>query len=139
MRNRARVVTPALVLVCALFLSGCSLLAGLPGIGGGPKWPDNEFTRAVPKPSMELQLAMQMSDTTFMAAFKDPSLDEVRAYGEELLAEGFNIDQGVREVTQTGSDEVTMYVFTGIRSSGFEVTLIWDSSVKMTSLEISKT
>ena len=49
----------------------------------GGEWPDNEFTRLVPKPSFKLVGATSDSDS-FQVAFSGVTADQVRAYAEEL-------------------------------------------------------
>ena len=57
----------------------------------GGNWPDNEYTKLVPKPDFTLMGASVDSDG-FTVAFTDATLEQMRDYAEKVKAKGFTID-----------------------------------------------
>ena len=57
----------------------------------GGNWPDNEFTRLVPKPGFKLAGA-STSEDEFSAAFQSVDVDQIKAYAEQVKASGFTVD-----------------------------------------------
>ena len=67
----------------------------------GGDWPDNEFTKLVPKPDFELYAASG-DDTFFTVAFTNATIEGIRAYAEKLKAAGFTVDPEVMDNEMMG-------------------------------------
>lgn len=98
----------------------------------GGKWPDNEYTKQIPKPDMEL-FAVSTDDYGFSATFLSATLDQARDYAAELKAAGFTKNATTEDYSAMGME---MYVFTATNGAGYtaEVTFVSGAA----SLTISK-
>jgi len=99
---------------------GSSLDFGLGGLGFGDKWPDNEFTKNLPKPKIPILQVMDY-DGDFYVIFDSTNVKEVKAYVEQLKAAGFTSDVYEDEWDYEGE---TFYSFTGRSAAGLEVTIV---------------
>ena len=57
----------------------------------GSKWPDNEFTKLVPKPDFEVSLSLTEGDRCTIQ-FGSLTAEDLRAYAEKLKSAGFTVD-----------------------------------------------
>ena len=99
---------------------GSSLDFGLGGLGFGDKWPDNEFTKNLPKPKIPILQVMDY-DGDFYVIFDSTNVKEVKAYVEQLKAAGFTSDVYEDEWDYEGE---TFYSFTGRSAVGLEVSIV---------------
>ncbi len=84
----------------------------------GSSWPDNEFTKLIPKPSFEIIAAV--SDGNEFAAYASATLDQLKAYAEEVKAAGFTVDADTQNLEYGG---VVIYTYTAKNAQGYTVTL----------------
>ena len=136
----------------------------LPGYYEAGEWPDNEFTKQVPKPGFDLG-SSNLDKNEFNTIFIDITMDEARKYGEQLKAAGFtenldvydtdNFADIVRddpEFADLTDEEIAdflddldmeelgmsqLYVFEAGNSAGYSVRLFWGEDT-MTTFKISK-
>lgn len=85
----------------------------------GGNWPDNAFTRLVPKPDFPL-LAANTSENEFTVAFQNVTVDQIRAYAAKLKACGFTIDAEEEDQTTYG---VVIYTYSAYHANGYYVDL----------------
>ncbi len=85
----------------------------------GGDWPDNEFTKRLPKPDFKLT-AVTTDDTSFTAAFLGVKVEDVKAYAAKVKAAGFNKDEEVVDESAMG---MTIYTFTAYNSDGWCVSV----------------
>ena len=83
----------------------------------GGTWPDNEYTRLLPKPDFKL-IAYSVEDGEFSVAFSDATVEQLKSYVEKVKAKGFTIDVEVMDENVMGID---IYSFTASNSSGYSV------------------
>ncbi len=81
----------------------------------GNVWPDNEWTRLLPKPTMAVT-ATWADEDGFSAAFTDVTVDMVKNYAKQLEAAGFNVDPEVIDMSG-------MYMFSARNKDGYSVDL----------------
>ena len=93
---------------------------------GGSAWPDNEFTKLVPKPSFTLQTPYA-DEKEFGVAFTDATTDQIKAYVEQVKAEGFTIGERIEEESAMG---ITYYSFSAKNADGYEVEIFSTSDSK---------
>ena len=98
----------------------------------GGDWPDNEFTKLVPKPDFELYAASG-DDTFFTVAFTNATIEGIRAYAEKLKAAGFNINEEVEDQEVMG---MVIYSFTAENADGYTIEIT--SANGTSALTISK-
>ena len=98
----------------------------------GGDWPDNEFTKLVPKPDFELYAASG-DDTFFTVAFTNATIEGIRAYAEKLKAAGFNINEEVEDQEVMG---MVIYSFTAENADGYTIEIT--SANGTSSITISK-
>ena len=91
----------------------------------GGEWPENKFTKLVPKPDFDL-IGASSDDYSFSVGFSSVTVQQIKAYAEKLKAAGFNIDVNEDEQNAYG---VQMYEFTAANSAGYTVDLVFVSNV----------
>ena len=98
----------------------------------GGDWPDNEFTKLVPKPDFELFAANTETDS-FTVAFMSATVEQIRAYAAKVKAAGFNINEEVEDQEVMG---MVIYSFTAENADGYTVEIT--SANGTSALTISK-
>ena len=98
----------------------------------GGDWPDNEFTKLVPKPDFELFAANTETDS-FSVAFTSATIEQIRAYAAKVKAAGFNINEEVEDQEVMG---MVIYSFTAENADGYTVEIT--SANGTSSITISK-
>ena len=81
----------------------------------GGNWPDNEFTRLVPKPGFKLAGA-STSEDEFSAAFQSVDVDQIKAYAEQVKASGFTVDAEEEDQNVYG---VVVYTYSAYNADGY--------------------
>lgn len=77
------------------------------------KWPDNDLTRQVPTPDFPVSTAMTMG-TVFTAVLQDVTVDQLRAYAEQVKEAGFTIEPG-------GMDADGVFQYSAYNEAGYWV------------------
>ena len=98
----------------------------------GGDWPDNEFTKLVPKPEFEF-LAANTDANSFSVVFTSATIEQIKDYATKLKAAGFNINEEVEDQEMMG---MVIYSFTAENADGYTVSLTFASD--NSGLEISK-
>ena len=98
----------------------------------GGDWPDNEFTKLVPKPSFELYAAAVDGDT-FSVLFTNATIEQLKAYADQVKAAGFNLNE---ELTDENVMGMVIYSFAAENADGYSVEVF--SASGTTGLRISK-
>ena len=93
-------------------------------------WPDNEFTKLIPKPTWTI-LSQNTLSYIFLATLSDATLEEVKAYVEELKTKGFTIDA-------TTSDAGTTYAYQAEHANGYYVSVTFSGSNSGVSIQVDK-
>ena len=83
----------------------------------GGDWPDNEFTKLIPKPDFELFAANTETDS-FSVAFTSATVEQIRDYAAKVKAAGFNINEEVEDQEVMG---MVIYSFTAENADGYTV------------------
>ncbi len=85
----------------------------------GGNWPDNEFTRLLPRPDMEVGTA-STTDTEFAVLFQNATLDQMKDYAEKVKAMGFTVNP---ELTDQEVSGMQIYTYTASNADGYTVTV----------------
>ena len=80
-------------------------------------WPENEFTKQVPKPELQ-PTAANTQEKSFSVAFVDAKVEDIRNYVEELKKAGFTVDAANKDVEVFG---VVAYAYTASNGNGYKV------------------
>lgn len=91
----------------------------------GGEWPENVFTQLVPKPPFKL-FGSSTSEDGFNVAFSGATVEQVRAYAEELKKAGFNVDADTQDREVMG---IAVYSYSAENAAGFSVSLSMTSGV----------
>ena len=83
----------------------------------GGDWPENEFTKLVPKPEFSL-VAAAADETQFSVMFLNVKVEDIRAYVEEVKAAGFTVDPVTADEGTTG---ITMFSYSAGNAGGYKV------------------
>ena len=98
----------------------------------GGDWPDNEFTKLIPKPDFELFAANTETDS-FSVAFMSATIEQIKDYAAKVKAAGFNINEEVEDKEVMG---MVIYSFTAENADGYTVEIT--SANGTSALTISK-
>ena len=98
----------------------------------GGDWPDNEFTKLIPKPDFELFAANTVTDS-FSVAFMSATIEQIKDYAAKVKAAGFNINEEVEDQEAMG---MVIYSFTAENADGYTVEITFANGTS--SLSISK-
>jgi hypothetical protein len=80
-------------------------------------WPDNEYTKLLPKPDLEISSAVD-SGANFVVMFKSATMEQLKAYTEKVKAAGFNIGAETEEQEVMGME---YYSFNAQNADGYSV------------------
>ena len=81
----------------------------------GGEWPENEFTKLVPKPNFDV-MGASSDDGSFTVAFSGVEIEQVKAYADKVKAKGFTIDATEESQNVYG---VSIYTYTANNSDGY--------------------
>lgn len=84
-------------------------------VGGG--WPDNEYTKLIPKPELTVTASVVEGDS-FTAMFSDATKEQVAAYIEKVKSAGFTENAELEDQEMMG---MSLYSYTASNSSGYQI------------------
>lgn len=96
----------------------------------GGNWPDNEYTRLLPKPDFALLMASE-TENSFVVAFSGPTLEQIISYVSGVKAKGFTVDMQEENQEIMG---LVAYSFTAFNAAGYRVEIF--SSMGACTMEI---
>ena len=85
----------------------------------GGDWPDNEYTRRIPRPDFHVNSVTQ-AENAFNISFGETEVAQLRAYVRKLRAAGFTIDPRIEDQTSLG---IVAYSYTAKDAAGYEVNI----------------
>ena len=83
----------------------------------GGDWPDNEFTKLVPQPDFEISVASTDGEG-FSVTFTDATMEQIKAYAEEVKKAGFDVDPQTEDQAVAG---MTIYSYTAKNADGYTI------------------
>jgi len=83
----------------------------------GGDWPDNEFTRLLPKPDFEVQIGIS-NDDSFTIAFTGTTIEQIKAYVEKIKAAGFTVGADTTDMEAAG---MTVYNYNAKNAAGYSI------------------
>jgi hypothetical protein len=86
----------------------------------GGNWPDNEFTKLLPKPDFALTAANTTADD-FTVAFTGVTVEQLKAYVEQVKAKGFTVDAETEDQEVMG---MVIYSYNAKNANGYEVSVV---------------
>ncbi len=99
----------------------------------GGQWPDNEFTRLVPKPDFGELLGAITGEDSFYVSFIETNLDQVRSYIEKVKAKGFTVNA---ESVDEAAMGIAVVSYTAWNAAGYKITVA--SAMGVNGITISK-
>ena len=93
--------------------------SGSVSIEAGGEWPDNGFTKLIPKPEMEIASSI-VSEESFFVFFDEASAGQAKDYAEKIKAAGFDEDE---EITDIEIEGVFIYSFSAKNADGYAVSV----------------
>ncbi len=97
----------------------------------GGNWPENEFTKLLPKPDFELLVA-NTTEYDFSVGFQNVTIEQVRDYVEKVKAKGFTIDAVTTDEEVMG---MVVYEFEAQNADGYTVTVAFTSGISSVVIE----
>jgi len=94
-------------------------------------WPENEFTKQVPKPKFEVGVGTLTEEG--YTAISGASIDDLKDYVKDLQRAGFNKDA---DTTDTSAFGMTVYAYTANNGKGFYVEI--GNAMGMSTISITK-
>ncbi len=85
----------------------------------GGEWPENEFTKLVPKPDLEL-IAATSNDQEFAVLFEKATIEQVKEYAEKIKGAGFTLEAETADSTSMG---IQVFTYQAKNSAGYFVTV----------------
>ena len=98
----------------------------------GGSWPDNEFTKLLPKPDFALTAA-NTTDDEFTVAFTSATLEEIKAYVEKVKEKGFTVNATAEDQSVMG---MVVYNYAADNADGYHVEIF--SAAGTSGVTISK-
>ncbi len=89
----------------------------------GGNWPDNEFTRLLPKPDMTV-MAVVTEEEDCNVLFSNATIEQIKAYAEQVKAKGFTIDVELEDQEIMG---MVIYTYSAKNAQGYEVMVSYAS------------
>ncbi len=83
----------------------------------GGNWPDNEYTKLIPKPDFTITAAV-VEGNTFTVMFSDTTKEQITAYVEKVKNAGFTVDAETEDQEMGG---IAIYSYTASNSSGYQI------------------
>lgn len=99
----------------------------------GGEWPENEFTKLIPKPETGELFGASTTDTEFSVVLTGATIDEMKAYAEKVKAAGFTIDPEVVDEEAMG---FAVYTYSASNSTGYYITV--GTAMGINSITITK-
>lgn len=96
------------------------------------EWPDNEFTRLLPKPEFELTGAATDAES-FSVVFVGAGIDNIRAYTEQVKKAGFTVDAETEDKEFLG---IPLYSYKAKNADGYKIEIYTASG--LSGLEVKK-
>jgi hypothetical protein len=85
----------------------------------GGNWPDNEYTKMIPKPDFNIYTAVD-SEESFAAMFQGATIEQIKSYVEKVKAAGFTIDAETEDEEMMG---MVMYTYTAQNAGGYTISV----------------
>ncbi len=85
----------------------------------GGNWPDNEFTKLLPKPDFPI-LAANTTEDDFSVAFQNVTVEQIRDYVEKIKAKGFTVNAEIADQEVMG---IVAYSYQAENADGYAVTV----------------
>jgi len=98
----------------------------------GGDWPENEFTKLLPKPDFTLTTAIA-SESEFTVVFQGATLEQIKAYVEKVKSAGFTMDA---EVTDEDVMGMAIYSYDAQNAAGYKLNIF--SAAGTSGLNIEK-
>ena len=98
----------------------------------GGDWPENEFTKLLPKPEFTLTAAIT-SDSEFTVVFQGATIEQIKAYVEEAKLAGFTVNA---ETTDEAVAGMTIYSYDAENNAGYTLNVF--STAGQSGLNIAK-
>jgi hypothetical protein len=83
----------------------------------GTGWGNNEYTKQVPEPDMEVSESGE-SALGYSANFKDATVEQIKGYAAKVKGAGFN-----KQVSEMGGE---FYMFNAENADGWSVLISWE-------------
>ena len=93
-------------------------------------WPENEFTKLLPKPDLE-RYGPNGDDSFFSVAFADATVEQIREYAEKVKEAGFTVDPEVIDGEMMG---MTMFSYSASNGAGYTATVNFGSGSSAVSI-----
>ena len=98
----------------------------------GGDWPENEFTKLLPRPKMRLAMAA-VAEGKFTVVFTDATIDKLKDYVKDLKRHGFDDVDTEEEIAMFG---MSMYTFIAENKKGYKVEIT--SAMGVNSMIVAK-
>ena len=100
--------------------------------GANENWPDNEFTKLVPQPTLTM-ISAKTDEKSFSVQFTNATNENIKAYIELVKVAGFNLHAETELETEMGMDQI---IFHAQNEAGWNVAITYTLSEK--GLKITK-
>lgn len=91
----------------------------------GGDWPDNEFTKLLPRPDFTVSAAVD-SGESFTVTFSGVAIEKIKAYVEQVKTAGFDINADTEDDSVMG---MVIYNYSAQNKTGYEISVFSASGV----------
>jgi len=98
----------------------------------GGDWPENDFTKQIPKPDFGLTVG-DMTDSEFSVLFQGATIEQIKDYVEKVKATGFTVNASTEDENIMG---IVIYSYEAKNSAGYKVEVF--SAMGMAGLTVTK-
>ncbi|MDR1464299.1 MAG: hypothetical protein LBJ11_03220 [Oscillospiraceae bacterium] len=97
----------------------------------GGEWPDNEFTKLLPKPEFPSMNGASTTEEGFSISFPNTTVEQTKAYVEKVKAKGFTVDA---DITDEKYGDVVVYLYSANNGNGYRIEVSFSSGQTLLSI-----
>ncbi len=91
----------------------------------GGKWPENEFTKLLPKPPFAILTTANNGDE-FSAVFQNASIDDMKEYAKQVASAGFSVNANTEDYSAQGMD---VFSYSAVNADGYSISVSYSMGV----------
>ncbi len=91
----------------------------------GGNWPDNEFTKLLPKPTLEIVTTANNGDE-FSVVFQNGTMDDMKEYAAQAATAGFNVNANTEDYSAQGMD---IFSYSAVNADGYSISVSYSMGV----------
>ncbi|MDR0906747.1 MAG: hypothetical protein LBN00_11365 [Oscillospiraceae bacterium] len=99
---------------------------------GSGDWPDNEFTKLLPKPDLPVSMTGVGTEDSDFQAVLVATIEQTRAYAEQVRDKGFTVDAETEDREIMG---MSIYYYTAKNAAGYKVEVTFSGGMSVVTVK----